>query len=322
MNLTDPIYSDANAAREHLEALQWPNGAICPHCGNADQARITKLGGKSTRPGVYKCKECAKPFSVTVGTVFERSHIPLNKWLMAVHLMAASKKGVSAHQLHRTLDVTYKTAWFMAHRIREAMKDDVATSGPLGGEGKVVEADETYFGNVKANKVTTEFVNGKGWVARHTGGKDKFKVVTLVERNGRARSMVVDHMTANNVRDILVRNVDRKTDLRTDESNVYKKVGKEFATHESVNHSKFEFGRGSVHTNTIEGFFSIFKRGMKGIYQHCSEQHLHRYLSEFDFRYSNRSALGVNDDARADKMLVAIRGKRLTYRRTSEAAYA
>jgi transposase-like protein len=322
MNITDPIYQDADKAREHLEKLQWPNGPLCPHCGNCDPARITKLAGKSTRPGVYKCKECAKPFSVTVGTVFERSHIPLNKWLLAVHLMAASKKGISAHQLHRTLEVTYKTAWFMAHRIREAMKDD-GTSGPMGGEGKIVEADETYIGNNKGSKRTFEFVNGKGFVARHTGGKEKFKVVSLVERGGRAKSIVVDHITANAVRDIIVTNVDRKSDLRTDEANVYKKVGTEFSSHQAVNHSKFQWATGKdAHTNTIEGFFSIFKRGMKGIYQHCGEQHLHRYLAEFDFRYSNRSALGVNDDARANRMLVAIRGKRLTYRRADEAGHA
>jgi transposase-like protein len=322
MNITDPIYSDANKAREHLEKLQWPNGPLCPHCGNCDPARITKLAGKSTRPGVYKCKECAKPFSVTVGTVFERSHIPLNKWLLAVHLMAASKKGMSAHQLHRTLEVTYKTAWFMAHRIREAMKDD-GSNGPLGGEGKIVEADETYIGNNKGSKRTFEFVNGKGFVARHTGGREKFKVVSLVERGGRAKSVVVDHITANAVRDIIVTNVDRKSDLRTDEANVYKKVGTEFSSHQAVNHSQFQWATGKdAHTNTIEGFFSIFKRGMKGIYQYCGEQHLHRYLAEFDFRYSNRAALGVDDNARANRMLVAIRGKRLTYRRSDEARHA
>lgn len=318
VDLTNPIYQDADLAREHLEALQWPNGPVCPHCGNVDPARITKLKGKSTRPGVYKCNECSKPFSVTVGTVFERSHIPLNKWLLAVHLMAASKKGISAHQLWRTLGFgSYRTAWFMAHRIREAMRDDEPTA--MGGSGQTVEADETYFGNAKGAKQKYTLVPGKGWV-RRGGGQAKFKVVSLVERGGRARSVVVDNLTANQVRDIVVTNIDRKSTLMTDESNVYTKVGTEFAGgHQTVNHGDYEWARGSYHTNTIEGFFSIFKRGMKGVYQHCGEQHLQRYLDEFDFRYSNRIALGVDDAARTEKVIAGIRGKRLTYRRPNQA---
>ena len=320
INLTDPIYQDADLAREHLEALQWPNGPVCPHCGNSAQDRIRKLQGKSHRKGVYKCNECEKPFSVTVGTVFERSHIPLNKWLLAVHLMAASKKGVSAHQLWRTLGFgSYRTAWFMAHRIRKAMED--TNPPPLGGEGKTVEADETYFGNVKGAKRKSTFVTGKGWV-KHGGGQAKYKVVALVERGGSLRSVNVDHLTANTVRDILVRNADRKSKLMTDESNVYTMVGEEYASHESVNHSVYEWARGSVSTNTIEGAFSIFKRGMRGIYQHCSEAHLQRYLTEFDFRYNNRIKLGVNDAERTARALTGIRGKRLTYRGTGRAANA
>lgn len=320
INLTAPIYQDADLAREHLEKLQWPNGPICPHCNNSAQDRIRKLQGKSTRPGVYKCNECEKPFSVTVGTVFERSHIPLNKWLLAVHLMSASKKGVSAHQLWRMLGFgSYRTAWFMAHRIRKAMED--TNPPPLGGEGKVIEADETYFGNAKGAKRKHTFVNGKGWV-KHGSLQNKYKVVALVERGGSVRSVNVDHLTANAVRDILVRNADRKSKLMTDESNVYTKVGTEYASHESVNHSIYEWARGSASTNTIEGAFSIFKRGMKGVYQHCSEAHLQRYLTEFDFRYNNRIKVGVGDVERTKKALVGIRGKRLTYRGTNRAAHA
>ncbi|MCP4304905.1 MAG: IS1595 family transposase [bacterium] len=322
ISLTDPIYQDAKKAREHLEALQWPDGPVCPHCGNVDPDRITKLKGKSTRPGVYKCKECRKPFSVTVGTVFERSHIPLNKWLLAVHLMSASKKGVSAHQLYRMLDFgSYKTAWFMAHRIREAMKD--TDPGPLGGKGEVIEADETYIGNKRKSRPRDVLLpDGKGWAKRGGSTGNKMKVVSLVERGGRSRSVVVDAMSANQIRDVLVRNADRKSDLHTDESNLYTAVGSEFADHQAVNHSEKEYVRGDVTTNTIEGFFSIFKRGMRGIYQHCGEQHLQRYLDEFDFRYSNRIAVGVDDTDRTEKALKGIRGKRLTYRGTGEAANA
>lgn len=308
IDLTNPIYQDANKARQHLESLQWPDGPVCPHCGNVDADRITKLKGKSTRPGVYKCNECRKPFSVTVGTVFERSKIPLNKWLLAVHLMTASKKGMSAHQLWRTLGFgSYRTAWFMAHRIREAMKDD--GDEPLGGEGKTVEADETYIGK-------------KYGKPKKAGAGHKMKVVALVEREGRSRAKVVEFVNVGEVRDVLVRNADRKSDLRTDEANVYTTIGREFASHETVNHKAKEYVRGDIHTNTIEGYFSIFKRGMRGVYQHCGEQHLHRYLAEFDFRYSNRSKLGVEDNERAERALVAARGKRLTYWRTDEARHA
>lgn len=308
------IYTDENAARDHLESLNWPDGPVCPHCGVVNEA--TKLSGKSTRPGVYKCRPCRKPFSVTVGTVFERSKIALNTWVHAVDIYTASKKGFSAHQLHRTLGVTYKTAWFMAHRIREAMTEPKGPASPMGGAGKIVEADETYFGK-KADKPKVK-TNGqpflKGGRAAH-----KIAIVSLVERGGKVRSFKVDRADADTVRTILFTNVKRNTDLHTDESALYTYTGKAYASHETVNHSSKEYVRGTVHTNTIEGFFSIFKRGMKGVYQHCGEQHLHRYLAEFDFRYNNRTALGINDTMRAEEALKGIVGKRLMYRRPDEA---
>jgi transposase-like protein len=245
-------------------------------------------------------------FTVTIGTVFERSHIPLHKWLLASHLMAASKKGVSAHQLHRMLGVTYKTAWFLAHRLREAMKE--TDPEPLGGRGKVVEVDETFIGPAK-----DIFVTGQGWV-KERGTASKLKVISLVERGGRARSIKVDDLSASTIRKALFENVVLDSRLHTDEAHHYRKPGKEFAAHERVNHSEEEYARGDVTTNTVEGFFSIFKRGMKGIYQHCGEQHLQRYLTEFDFRYSNRCALGVTDSERATRLLKGASGKRLLYR--------
>jgi transposase-like protein len=309
------IYSDEDAARKHLEALQWPEGVVCPHCGNVDQARIKPLQGKSTRPGVYKCNECRKPFSVTVGTVFERSHIPLHKWLYATHLMTASKKGISAHQLHRTLKVTYKSAWFMAHRIREAMADNVRS--PMGGEGQIVEADETYYGKPEQPRVS-KYRRGRPFI--HKGKfKNSRPIVSLVERGGRVRSFHVASADKDNVTKIVRENIDRDSRLHTDESRLYHGSDLHFASHETVIHSRKEYVRGDVHTNSAEGYFSIFKRGMRGVYQHCKEKHLHRYLAEFDFRYNNRIALGVNDTERADTAAKAIRGKRLTYRRTNEA---
>lgn len=318
-DLTNPIYTDAEKAREHLEKIHWPNGPICPHCSNSDQTRITKLEGKSTRPGVHKCKDCRKPFTVTVGTVFERSKIPLNKWVLATHLMAASKKGMSAHQLHRMLGVTYKTAWFMSHRIREAMKEDIESSGPLGGEGKIVEADETYFGKREDGYVSPQR-KGRPYIKKKPIGKRS--VVSLVERGGRVRSFHPKHANKELVRDILVRNVPRDTTLYTDESRLYTETGKEYAKHETVKHSAGEYVRGNVHTNNIEGFFGVFKKGMRGIYQHCGEAHLHRYLAEFDFRFNRRAALKVSDSERAEDLLRMARGKRLMYRSTGEANYA
>jgi len=299
------IYTDDTAARKHLEKLLWPEGPFCPHCGNADPKRIHKLQGKSTREGVYKCRECEKPFSVTVGTVFESSHVPLHKWVYATHLLTASKKGISSHQLMRMLGVSYKTAWFMSHRIREGMRQ--ANPAPMGGSGKTVEVDETFIGTQE------------GQPKRKTGWGHKNIVLTLVERGGPARSFHVDGVRVADIAPIVRRNIARSTALMTDEATYYNEVGEDFASHEAVNHSQKEYVRGNVSTNTVEGYYSIFKRGMKGIYQHCSEKHLHRYLSEFDFRYSNRVALGVNDEARAEKALQGIAGKRLTYRRPRKA---
>jgi transposase-like protein len=322
-DLTAPIYNDQEKARGHLEAIHWPNGPICPHCKNSNQTRITKLEGKSTRPGVYKCNECRQPFTVTVGTVFERSKIPLNKWVLAAHLMAASKKGMSAHQLHRMLGVTYKTAWFMAHRIREAMKEDIASSGPIGGEGKTVEADETYFGRREDGYVSPQR-KGRPYLKRKKPLKRT--VVGLVERGGKVRTFHVQHATKESVRDILVRNADRGSILYTDESRLYTETGTEYGRHRTVKHSVGEYARREegvvVHTNTIENVFSVFKRGMIGVYQHCGEAHLHRYLAEFDFRYNRRAALKISDAERAEDLLRLARDKRLTYRRIGEAGHA
>ncbi len=319
MDITAAIYTDAEKAREHLEAIHWPHGPICPTCGNAHADRITKLKGKSTRPGVYKCNECRQPFTVTVGTVFERSKIPLNKWVLASHLMAASKKGMSAHQMHRMLGVTYKTAWFMCHRIREAMKEDVASSGPLGGEGKVIEADETYWGRREDGYVSPAR-KGKPYLKRKKPMKNA--IFGLVERGGKTRTVHVQHATRDAVREVLVTTTDRKSTLYTDESNLYPITGQEFAKHDTVKHSAKEYVRGDVHSNTIENVFSVFKRGMVGVYQHCGEAHLHRYLAEFDFRYNRRAALKVSDAERAEDLLRMARDKRLTYRRIGEAANA
>jgi transposase-like protein len=307
LNLKAKIYTDEEAARKHLEALQWPNGPACPHCGVVGEA--TALSGASTRPGVYKCRACRKPFSVTVGTVFERSHIPLTKWLLATALLTSSKKGISAHQLHRMLGVTYKSAWFMAHRIREAMKPTGSDAGPLGGEGKIVEADEAYIGK-KDGKRKAQGAGGYG---------HKRTVLTLVERGGKIRSFKLGGNTKAHIVPVLQANIHPESTLHTDGAQVYKFTGTT-AKHESVDHAK-EYVRDGVHTNTLEGFFSVFKRGMVGTYQHCGEQHLQRYLTEFDFRQNNRAKLGIDDAARAVKALEGIQGKRLTYRRTNKAAH-
>jgi transposase-like protein len=318
MNLTDPIFHDENKARAHLERIRWPEGPYCPHCGNADPEMITKMQGKSHRPGVYQCNECRKPFSVTVGSVMERSHIPLHKWVMGFHLMAASKKGVSAHQLMRTLGLgSYRTAWFMAHRIRECMKEEVGDTGPLGGRGKVIEADETYIGKRETPRVRNKY-SPKPTKRGKNGSAEKRVILGLVERGGHARSFHIQQATKSEVREIIVKNVSRQSTLMTDESNIYPTIGEEFAAHRTVKHSAREYVRGSIHTNTIENLWSVFKRGMVGVYQHCGEAHLHRYLAEFDFRYNRRSGVGVSDAERAADAVRGAAGKRLTYQQTGE----
>jgi transposase-like protein len=309
--LSDKRFHDEEAAYAYLESKIWPNGPVCPHCGGFE--RIGKMQGKATRIGLYKCYQCRKQFRVTVGTVFEASHVPVHKWLQAMVLLSSSKKGISANQLHRTLGVSLKTAWFVAHRIREAMRD--GSLEPLGGAGKVVEADETYLGEMEnpvvAPRRTTPYTKGG-----RSGGRTKRTIVGLVERGGQVRTFHVEHATGQVVAGIVRQNVAKESRLHTDESKLYRLIGPEFAAHETVIHSRKEYARGDVTTNTIEGYFGVFKRGMKGTYQHCAEKHLHRYLAEFDFRYNHRVALGVNDLMRAEQALKGIVGKRLTYRTT------
>jgi transposase-like protein len=306
-DLTNPIFHDEDEARKHLEGVLWPDGPSCPRCGVMGD-RITKLQGKSTRAGVYKCKDCRKPFSVTVGTVMERSHIPLSKWVLAAQLMASSKKSMSAHQLHRMIGTNYETAWFLFHRLREAGKD-VNGTGPLGGESKVVEADESYIGGKARNKAFGP-------------PPKKMIVFTLVERKGRARSRHVADVTSKTLRRVLVTQASRKSHLMTDEAAVYEKIGKEFASHSTVNHSADEYARGVVYTNTAESFFALFKRAVYGQFHHVSEAHLHRYLAEADFKYNHRIALGINDAERARALLRGAKGKRLLYRQPDGTAHA
>lgn len=299
-NLSATYLHDEEAAYAFLEGVLWPEGPTCPHCGGVD--RITKVKAnpeKRIRLGLHRCGDCKKQFTVKVGTVFEASKVKLNLWLQAVVLMTSSKKGISAHQLHRVLGVTYKTAWFMEHRIREAMRSgDLA---PFGGNGGAVEADETFIGREPGVP--------KGRAYHH-----KMKVLSLVDREtGRARSIVVDDLKRDTIEKFVGENVAREARLMTDEAWFYGRIGKEFADHQSVAHQKEEWVRGDAHTNTIEGYFSIFKRGMKGVYQHCGKRHLHRYVAEFEFRYNNRSALGVEDGQRVRSALGGIKGKRLTY---------
>lgn len=299
-------FHDEKAAFDYVEARIWPNGPICPHCGGVE--RLGKLKGKSTRLGVYKCYQCRKPFTVKVGTIFESSHIPLRHWLQAIFLMAASKKGVSANQLSRMLGCTVKTGWFLAHRIREAMRSgDLA---PFGGNGGTVEVDETFIGRDKAKPSPTK--------NRRTGNMNK--VLSLVDRDsGAVRSFVVKDLRMSTVLPILDANISREARLMTDEAVHYKGIGWNFADHGVVAHSKDEYVKSedpTVHTNTVEGYYSIFKRGMRGVYQHCKSSHLHRYMAEFDFRYSNRAKTGCDDAERADRILDGVIGRRLTYQTT------
>lgn len=317
MNLTNKIYTNENAARKHLEAIRWPDGISCPLCGGVDKISDVAMKNKPSKAhpegkevkGYYHCGDCRRKFTVRTGTIYERSHIPLHKWVLATQLLCSSKKGMSAHQLHRMLGVTYKSAWFMFHRIRESMID--VNPDPMGGPGEHVQADETYIGKKSgpAPEVTT---SGRPFTKRTGEARaPKNTVVSLVSK-GKARTFHVDRATADVVRDILVTNVSRDTDLFTDESKLYIKVGREFASHETVNHSAGEYARNGITTNNVENYFSIFKRGMKGVYQHCSEKHLQRYLTEFDFRYNNRE---LSDFERAEEAHKGAEGKRLTYRR-------
>jgi transposase-like protein len=290
-------FSDSDAARVYLERLRWPDGRVCSHCGVVGHSFATK------KPGVYRCaeKDCAKDFTATTGTVMESSHIPLHKWLQAFSLLTASKKGMSAHQLHRTLAITYKSAWFMAHRIREAMRMG-GLMPPMGSGGGAVEVDETFIGRIKGMK-------------KRPGTSHKQAVLSLIDRDTKqVRSFHIGDASASAIAPIVRENISREARMMTDEARYYTVIGREVASHETVDHGKEEWARGEVHTNTLEGYYSIFKRGMKGVYQHCSEKHLHRYLAEFDFRYNNRVRLGVNDGERAVLAMKGIEGRRLTYR--------
>jgi transposase-like protein len=309
--LQNPIFTDDDKAREWLERRIWATGRLCPHCGVISYSTLLK--GQKHRPGVYQCLACRGQFTVTVGTVFERSKIPLSKWLAALFLMVASKKGVSAHQVHRMLGISYKSTWFMMHRLREAMRQgDLA---PMGGAGSIVEIDET-------------FIDRKPDMPIRRGTNHKHVVLTLVERGGSVRSFHVDGVKKDDVLPIIRANLSRETHVMTDEAKRYAQLGDEFAKHDAIDHSREEYGYTDrktgvkVNTNTIEGYYSIFKRGMKGVYQHCSEKHLHRYLAEFDFRYSNRSARGIEDKERAEILAKGIVEKRLTYRRPNSEARA
>lgn len=301
--LQEPYFQDEAAAFDRLEAIVWPNGPVCPKCGCS--GRISALNGVKDkkgreRIGLKKCYDCRAQITVRIGTIFERSHVPLHIWFQAAYLMCSSKKGVSSNQSHRTLGVTLQTAWFMSHRLREAMR--TGSLAPMGGAGSVVEIDETFIGR-------------KPGTLKRRGYAHKNAVLSLVQRDtGEVRSFHVDGTSAAEVMPIIKANIAKETAVMTDEAGQYQKLGEHFASHESVNHGADEYVRGSAHTNTVEGYYSVFKRGMKGVYQHCSERHLHRYVAEFDFRYNNRVRLGVNDGDRTIRALRGIVGKRLTYR--------
>jgi transposase-like protein len=303
-----PHFTNDEAARELIESIRWPDGPVCSHCGTIGHAYAVK-----GRAGLYRCAEpeCRKDFTCTTGTVMERSKIPLHKWMMAFYLMNASKKGISAHQLHRSLGITYQSAWFLCHRIREAMRD--GGFAPMGGGGGIVEADETYFGPTEQPRPSKQR-RGRPYKVGSRGPRDKRPIVALVERGGNVRSFHVAVADQDTVQGIVIANVSRESRLHTDESRLYFGADQHFASHEMVKHSAKEYVRGDVHTNSAEGYFSIFKRGMKGVYQHCKEKHLHRYLAEFDFRYNHRIALGFNDIDRTRAAIKGVEGKRLTYR--------
>lgn len=308
--LNQPYFHNEEAAYAYVEARIWPRGPICPHCGGVE--RNKPMGGASTRIGAYKCYDCRNPFTVKIGTIFESSHIKMHLWLQAIFLIAASKKGISSNQLHRTLGITLKSAWFMSHRIREAMRQ--GEFAPFGSEGGPVEIDETFIGR-DFNKKPKGEKKGRGY-------EHKNKVLSLVDRDAKqVRSMVVDNLQAKTLMPIIQENVAREARIMTDEAGQYKYIGNLFdGGHGFTSHGRGEYVSAAdptIHTNTIEGFFSIFKRGMQGVYQHCAHNHLNRYLAEFDFRYNNRIKLGVNDVMRADNILRGVKGKRLTYQTTT-----
>jgi transposase-like protein len=303
VDLTNPIFTDLDAARTHFESIRWPTGAYCPYCGQVDT--VAKLGGKSMGPGWYHCRDCRRKFTAAVGTIYERSHIPMTKWLLATHLLCASKKGMSAHQLHRMIGLPYKTAWFMAHRIREGMRE-LNPKGSLGGNGKTVEFDETFVGGKEKNKHASK--RNK----RNIGGAGKEAVFSLVERDGKVRSHHVPSVTGKTLRPIMDEQIAEATRTMSDDGGARVRHGS--PDHHSVNHSIGEYVRGDVHINTVEGYFSIMKRGIVGVYHHVSPQHLKRYLTEFDFRYNERSALAVTDVERTEKAVRGVVGKRMTYK--------
>lgn len=299
-----PQFKSEEAAFAYVEAALWPNGPVCPHCGETE--RVGRMAGKTTRMGLHKCYACRKPFTVKVGTIFESSHLSLHLWLQVIHLMCASKKGVSTRQIQRMLDCSMKTAWFLTHRIREAMKD--GSAGPLGGAGRTIEADTTYIGGKEKNK----HVGKRN--SKNIGGAGKLIVHSIVERDGRVRSHHIPRVNGETLRPILEAHADKASAFMTDTAGGYLHIGREFARHEMVDHGKDEYVRGDAHSNTVEGYFSILKRGLTGVYHSVSEAHLHRYLAEFDFRHSNREKLGISDASRAALALQGVKGKRLTYR--------
>ncbi len=310
VDLTAAEFHDEDKAREWLEESRWPNGPYCPHCGSVNALRME---GQAHREGLFHCRDCRGQFTVLTGSVMESSHVSLAKWVLAIRLMTSSKKGMSAAQIHRSLGITYKTAWFLCHRIREAMREEAPA--PLGGEGKIVEADEMYHGKretpaqLSRGRIRNPVKRGR------SGPAEKREIVGLVERGGEARMTHMRHITGKNLREHVVRHASRQSRLHTDESRLYDGLGSEFASHETVHHAAKEFARGDVTTNTVEGMFGIFKRGMVGIYQHCGEQHLQRYLDEFVFRYNNRVKLGIGDQQRARIAAYGMNHKRLTYKR-------
>jgi transposase-like protein len=290
-----PHFTSEPAAFAYVEARLWPDGPVCPHCGETD--RIGALKGKTTRPGLYKCYACKKPFTVRIGTIFEDSHLPLHLWLQVIHLFCCSKKGIATRQIQRMLDCSMKTAWFLGHRIRLAMTPN-GDLGRLGGEGKTVEIDDMELGRSKKTRPRPRAMN--------------MKVLSLIERGGPIRSIVLDHR---GIGPRIREHLDRQSRLVSDSAPVFKFTGA--AKHEAVDHSKFEWARGDVHTNTLEGFFSVFKRGLIGVYQHVDAKHFDRYAAEFDFRMNTRVRLGINDRERAEIALKGMKGKRLTYERTT-----